>query len=287
MRSSKLATLAGGMVLFALAAPACAGLNPPPGGSSGPPTDPDAVVLRVVTGGGLLPPGYALRQIPEFTLTADGRVILQGPQIEIYPGPALPNVVVRPVTPAGIQAIVEAARRAGLGGPDRSYLDPTVADAPTTTFTFLDGGRTHVVSVYALDFGEDVGLSVSPGEEQARERFSEFRSRLFGLDSWLPSGSLGEESEFVFDELRIYVQRYSPPEDLPQPSVEWPLQEPLGSFGRGVAALPGTRCGTISGPELDTLMPLLRAANELTPWRSGGLDHTLILRPLLPGESGC
>jgi hypothetical protein len=283
--------LAAGALVLGLALSGCArfgaGSEPSPSPSPTPP--PDSLVLRVETGGGFVAPSFALRQVPEFTLLADGRVITQGPQITIYPGPALPNLLMRSLTPEGVQAVVDAAREAGLDGPDHAYDRQTVADAPTTTFTFVDGGRTHVISVYALDVGgapiADAGGS---DEAQARQALSEFRSKLFDLERWLPAGSVGPESSFDADEVRVYVQEPATSDPtLAQEPVDWPLDDPLATFGEPVPDQQALRCGTVTGADLDTLRPLFEQSNELTPWRSEGRSYTLILRPLLPDESGC
>ena len=46
-------------------------------------------------------------------------------------------------------------------------------------------------------------------------------------------------------------------------------------------------CGTVTGGDLATLLPLLQKANQLTPWASGGRRYALTFRPLLPDETGC
>jgi hypothetical protein len=150
---------------LALLGAACAGLRAPdPGDGSSPIAHPAGaadLVLRVDVGGGFVPAQYHLRQLPSFSLFGDGTVITLGPQIEIYPGPALPNVLARSIDEDGIQAILRAADEAGLLGPDADYDHACVADLPTTTFTVVAGGRTHVVSAYALGF--DDGTSTDPG----------------------------------------------------------------------------------------------------------------------------
>jgi hypothetical protein len=149
----------------ALLSAACAGLRAPdPGDGSSSidhPTGSADLVVRVDVGGGFVPAQYHLRQLPSFSLFGDGTLITEGPQIEIYPGPALPNVLARLIDEEGIQAILRAADEAGLLGPDAHYDQACVADLPTTTFTVVADGRTHVVSAYALGF--DDGTSTEPG----------------------------------------------------------------------------------------------------------------------------
>lgn len=275
-----------GATAIAVVAAACGKLN---GGGGGGgiehPTGADELILRVDTGGGFVPQEYLLKDLPEWSLMGDGRVITQGPQMEIYPGPALPNLLQQQLNEDAVQEILRAAEDAGLTGPDAHYDYPCVMDAGTTTFTLNEGGGTHVISAYALglDAGECPDVDV-----QARDRLARLSNRLFGLTSWLPAGSVGEEEPFAFDELRVHVQAYAPREDeLVEPPQEWPLATPLAEFGDVKGPVPDTRCGAVSGTDLETLMPLLAKANELTPWTSGGDRYRLILRPLLPDESGC
>src|SRR3954465_9238538 len=94
----------------------------------------DALVLRIDTSGGFVAPQQTLQQMPSFSLYGDGRAITRGAQIEIYPAPALPSLVVNAVTPAGVQALVADALAAGLRS-DRSYSTMAVSDMPTTTFS--------------------------------------------------------------------------------------------------------------------------------------------------------
>ena len=68
--------------------------------------------------------------------------------------------------------------------------------------------------------------------------------------------------------------------------VEWPLED-LATAGESAGDGLGIRCQVVTGDDLATVLPLLEDANSATPFRSGGADYTLIVRPLLPGESGC
>ena len=295
------------VVAVSLALGACARLSA--GGSGGfidHPTGPADLVLRVEVVGGFRPATAVLRDVPPFTLVGNGRVIAPGPQVLVYPGPALPNLQVREVTEAGVQRILRAARDAGLMGPDRHYDYPLVADAATTRFVLVAGGERHVVSAYALGeeaFGEDLGAPTgmespagaerAPGlseeERGARRRLARFRDRLLDLGRWLPPGSVGEERPYEPAGLRVFVTPDLPVEDpaLRQRPLDWPLPEPLAGLGRPLEGLPEVRCAVVSGEDLQALRPLLERATELTPWRSGGRTFGLAFRPLLPDESGC
>ena len=255
------------------------------GGGIEHPTGPNELVLRMDIGGGFVPVEYALAQFPQWSLFGDGRLITEGPQIEIYPGPALPSLQVQTLTDDGVQAILKAARESGLMGPDRSHDYPCIADAPTTTFTVYADGARHVVSAYALGIGEG---ACQGADTEARAKLVAFQATLTDLQSWLPAGSVSDQLPFEFDEMRVVVQPYSasPEPGLEQNPIDWPL-EPLSAFGLPDPTFSDFRCGVVSGADFAKLLPDAQRANELTPWRSDGERYGLIFRPLLPDEHTC
>ena len=114
---------------------------------------------------------YAFQQPPVVLISGDGRVFTTGPQIEIYPGPALPNIQVGTITEEG--------------DPDSSSRSPTtpgcsptsttprsryVADASTATVTMNVDGASWVHSAYALGIGDRARrVRMSPEREALRE----------------------------------------------------------------------------------------------------------------------
>ena len=249
------------------------------------PTADDDLILRMETGGGFVAPSFTLKSVPTFSLYGDGRAITEGPIPEIYPGPALPNLQVSRLTEPAIQAILQAASDAGLLGADASYPYPCIADAGTTTFTVVAEGATHTVSAYAL--GTDAGGACDHTDAEARAKLQGFASKLGDLESWLPAGSVGASQGYTPTELRVYVQPYQPDPQLQETPVDWPLSEPLATFGEPNSNMTDSRCGVVSGDDFATLYPLAASANELTPWRSEGTSYGLIFRPLLPDEHTC
>ena len=231
---------------------------------------------------------YTLGTTPFWSLFGDGTLIVPGPQIEIYPGPALPNLTATPVSEDGIQAILQAAEDAGLMDGDQNYVDMCIADAATTVFTTTADGTTSVVSAYALDAGQPSGTCGDGKDAAARAKLAAFQAKLTDLQSWLPAGSLGTERPYDPTEMRVDVLPYQGDTELPQEAIAWPLDAPLDGFGETVPNAPAaTRCGVVTGEDLTTLLAAAKDANALTPWTSGGTEYQLIFRPLLPDEHTC
>jgi hypothetical protein len=278
------------LAIAVLTASACGERNGGGGGGTGGaepiehPTGADELILRWEQTGGFVPYEYELRRIPSWSLYGDGTLVVPGPMIEIYPPPAWPALVATSISEDGVQALLQAARAAGLMDGDASYDYPCITDMPTTVFTTAAGGTTSVVSAYALD----ASGSCPDVDEQARATLAGFQAKLGDLASWLPQGSIGSEVPFDARELRVYAMPYEGDPELPQEPIGWPLPTPLSKLGEEIpGAGQGLRCGVVSGGDLDALRPLAEGTNELTPWTSGGAEYRLILRPLLPDEHGC
>lgn len=263
-----------------------------PGGMTDPttspsPVDPDSVVFRVEVSGGFLPVGYLLTELPVFTLYADGRIVTQGPVAEIYPGPLLPNLQVRTVSPADIDAIVEAAREAGLDGPDASYDVTNIADAATTIFTLVLDGEVHRISAYSLFEDPFTDASIDEETRAARARLLELQRQLGDLETLL-GHPVPVEEPFVADAARLFVREQAddPDPSLPSQVLPWPASlDP--DAGVPVGYDDTYRCLLVGDGGYADLEPVLRTANALTVWELGDERYALMVRPLLPDESGC
>jgi hypothetical protein len=278
--------LAAPLLLLSLIGVACGRLNDsgPGGGAIEHPTGAGDLVLRWEYTGGFVSPDAILARIPAFSLYGDGRIITEGPQIEIYPGPALPNLLVRTVSEDAIQTILAAARNAGLTSGDASYPYPCVADAADTRFTVVAGGRTSVVTATGLGAGEG---PCQGADVAARAKLFAFWTKLGNLAGWLPDGSIGPEETYTPDAFRIYVRPYAATDpSLRQEPIRWP-GSPLSAVGEPVDLVQGVRCVVVTGSDASRVLEAATAANQLTPWTSGGQDFGLAFRPLLPDESGC
>jgi hypothetical protein len=116
-----------------------------------------------------------------------------------------------------------------------------------------------------------------------------FAESLSNLQAWLPEGSVSQPEAYEPSALRVYtlppVKAGDP--SLQQPNVEWPLATPMGSFGAPYGGIPDTRCGVVEGSDLQKMLQAAKGANQLTVWTDGKDRAFLVLRPELPGETGC
>ena len=258
------------------------------------PTGADDLVLRIEYSGGFVPVEYQLTQLPAASLFGDGRLVVQGPQIEIYPPPALPNLLTTKFNSEGMQTILARAEAAGLFDGDAVYDDLTsvIADAPNTVFITNAGGQSSTVSVYALGIEADPSI-LPPEDLEIYQGLSAFMEFLMSAPHNLPGSSIDEpERAYDIERLQVISQPLTASERPLQPTepepqeLDWPLNTPLSEFGDAYSWL-GTRCKAVEGGELDTLLDALAGANTQTRWLSDEQPYILFLRPLLPDEEAC
>jgi hypothetical protein len=266
-----------------------------PSGSPTPtpkPVDADTPIFRVSWDGGFVTPDMLLGRLPMIVVYADGRVVTQGPQILIYPGPLMPNLVERTLSQAALDRLIELAREKNLLRTIH-YDFPSIADAADTVLEITLEGATHRVSAYAL--AEAIDLEIPSGDvvldPAAIEGRAALREFIDALSTIPESDFVDQEHPFVMTSLRLYAGVAAIVEDSEfpgeQPPVAWPLGD-LATAGEPLANSPiEVRCQVIEGDDLATLLPILQDANSLSVFESEGEFYSLIPRPLLPGETGC
>lgn len=297
--SLTLRLLAAGLVLATVAACSAAGGASPTASASpaatesptqfGYATGPRDLVLRLRHVGGFVPPSFHFSQVPVVAVYGDGTVIVPGAIPAIYPGPAMPNLQMATISPEGMQRLLAAARDAGLLGADAHYDMGGVMDASTAEFTVIVDGITHTVSAYALDIAVEPQQGADPNVVAARARLAAFAMQLSDLEGLL-AGEIGPWSAYEADAVQLLVTAGAPqdPQGLAQEPIAWPLDTPLAGFGETRQQLiQGERCGVVSGADLAALRPLFAEANTLTPWIDEGAAFGIVIRPLLPVETGC
>ena len=199
------------------------------------PTGSTDLVLRLRYVGGFVAPVAHFLETPVISVYGDGTVIVPGPQIAIYPGPALPNLQRATISPAGMQILLQAARDAGLFGPDAHYDLVGIADAASAEFTLNADGRIHTISAYALMEGGNgpLGSAADPAVTAARAKLATFQGQLGDLEALL-GAELGSWSQYQADAVQLIVSPGAPDDGqgLVQQPLAWPLSTPLAASGR-------------------------------------------------------
>jgi hypothetical protein len=225
--------------------------------------------------GGFVPVDHDFAALPWLLATGDGRVIQQGPQIEIYPGPLLPNVLQRTISEAGIQALLRLAEEHDLFR-DVEYEDATnIADAPFTIVTISANGATYEHDAYAL------GLSGNGTEtDEARASLAAFVEQANDVVTAAGADTLGPEEEF---EATSYLLRARVADasalggDIEPTTVDWPADAP-------VRLADAAECATLP---VESFVELFSSATQLTWFVDAGVTYQLVVKPQLPGVPTC
>ncbi|MBN1320355.1 MAG: hypothetical protein JXA87_05865 [Thermoleophilia bacterium] len=256
-----------------------------PGGPIDHPGGAKELVLQVFAHDGFVPVSYHLTQLPHFSLYGDGTVIVTGPTIMVYPGPALPNLQVTTISEEAVQEILSAAREAGLFQNDVDYGQPGITDMPLTTIVVNAEGSTYTSKIYALGMEEGAG-GLSIEQQQARATIDDLAGRLVDLTSF-ETGELAW-APYEYSALAVFSVAVDPtytpgPDDVQPNRLEWPLGGP-DSLGAPIKP-EGYSKVVVSGPDLGKLQAVLGEATQITVWTIGDREYNLHFRPLLPDET--
>lgn len=284
------------IALLSIAACVRLGSSGSPAGGIGGITHPagDELVFRIEYTGGFVPPQFQLSSLPFFSLTGDGRVIIQGAQIDLFPGPLMPAVQVRKLTEGGVQKVLElvAASRQFAGSTEWRGAQNFVADASDTVFTLHAEGREVVVKVYGLGTvapGMEPPPNFPAAETAAHLALQALVDRLTTIDQWLPATSWADAAWHVYEPtaMRLLVRNADadPPDDtgIGNTEIEWPVAGDPAAFGEllNVADL---RCGVVTGEDAEAWLAVVSTANQLTRWTGDGHKYEVTVRPVLPDE---
>lgn len=157
---------------------ACWTTEPGAVGSIDHPTDPEAIVLRMFTGGGFVPREIAFMESPAFTLYGNDVAIFR-PAVESQDlfDPLPPYLCARLTTDQVDELLAAALDEAGLRDADELYANPNIVDVPSTTFTIDADGVAKSVTVQAL------GFDPQAPDPEARARFSALSDLLSDFES--------------------------------------------------------------------------------------------------------
>lgn len=231
------------------------------------PTGADDVVLKVSYEGGLVPAGYFFASVPALLVSGDGRAFSSGPVPAIYPGPLLPNILVRSIGEDGVQSVLRIAADAGLlaSPPDYSGGD-NVADAPDTVVTINAANEQFVHSAYALGIGQP--------ESASRQNLLDAVNRLTALSD---AGA----ATFAAETYRLRARAVDPAEltsqDLPPTVVDWPVDS-------NVVLADATDCARVAASAVGSLFT---DAKQNTYFKEGDVVYQLSVRGVLPGDPAC
>jgi hypothetical protein len=206
--------------------------------------------------------------VPEVTVTADGRVITEGPRPSFD---RMARFRVARIDDSRLQELLDQARDIGLLTKDESldYGQPGVTDMPDTTVTITVDGDTFSTSVYALSFDSQDLTAEQQGNRDALNAFI--------------NDVADAAPRRAFHPKRLGVLA-TPVDDATGPVVAWPLSD-LATAGE--TAQLAARCVIVSGHDVATVLPLAKQSRFDTHWHSGDSDWRLVFRPLLPHERTC
>lgn len=254
------------------------GTNPGTGSTPGNdivhPTGADDVVLRIATEGGFVAPDSIFVAVPTLLLSGNGRAIEVGAIPEIYPGPLLPPLFERSISEAGVQAVLQAAKAAGLlaAPPDYSMPDGIgIADAPDTVVRIAANGTVYEHRANALGMEQT--------STPARDRLSAFVNAMSDLAKVAGADTLGQSAALVPTAYRIRATQVDPTQYTePAPTlVAWP--EAIS-----VRLPEAATCAVIPASEVGSLFA---DANQLTFFTETDAAYQVAVVQVLPGDKAC
>jgi hypothetical protein len=248
-------------------------------GTVGHDTGPRDVVLRIYESGGLPAPSFMPDPVPELTLYGDGSLVGTDPATA---GQLVPRLAKHRLTEPELQRLLHDAEAACLFEGD-SLLDlPGTYDVPGVAFEAKTGLTSH--TTFAIGLGSSEMEKNVPDEQiEQRAALIEFLNHalvFLQVAKPLPADRIG-----VF-----FTKLDGPPASGDWPVVEWPLGEPLASYGTASSeAYPDVHCAIATGAGARTLLAEVEGmrSDRLPYWRDGDSWYNLQLRPMLPDELDC
>lgn len=246
------------------------------------PTGCTDIVLRVDSWGGFVPVEVSLTQLPVFTLYGNNTaVFLPQPKDGMFPGPGQPMTPLgtATLTPAQVDALLTFAMGpGGLANAAEQYINPLIADAPTTVFTVDAGGVQKQVSVQALGF-EDPSNPSPDDEIRAQlqslydllDSFEEQAGNVESMDLYQPTAYRG-----------MLTQVWEGSTDV---AIAWPWDDvtledfvgPADNVARYAELTPEQVAAVTDVPS--------GGITNIRVTAPDGSDWYLSVRPLLPDES--
>lgn len=239
------------------------------------PEDAGHFFLEIWDGPAFLPIEYLLGRPPRYALTVGGDLFYEGPTIEIFPGPLLPNIQHGTISSPDLAAVIEATAATGVSQAAEENIPqpvggPIVADVPAIEIYLRDRRGVHLLRVEAF---------VSPAHTDSR--VAAIRELMELLDRVAAETAT---EEYAADRIQVYASTEAM---LPDLSVlnerPWPLPDPPP----GEEVVAAFECRVYEGPVAAQLLDVFADANHGTRWDHQGALHQLLARSLLPREEPC
>jgi hypothetical protein len=197
----------------------------------------------------------------------------------IYPGPIYVGPQSRPISDAGVAAIVAEARKDGLLG-DKTDFSTSAAPGSVLTHIQLqiDGVTRELSGPLSKGQVPDPAAPATPAAYQS------FWNQIMSINAWL-AADLGQGNSFTPTSLAVLV---TPPTaataGIAATDKAWPLATTFATFGKSFGGS-AYRCATVTGADAATLLAVVVDSNQLTHFSdSTGAKASLQVRAMLPGE---
>jgi hypothetical protein len=233
-------------------------------------TGPDDVVIAVEYEGGFAPQEMLFARTPVAMVTGDGRALTTGPVPAIYPGPMLPNVLERSITPEATQTLLARADELGLLAKVDYARNDQIADAADTVVTITADGSTYRHQAYAL------GMDVE--QDPARANLAEFVTAMLDLPATVGADQLGPEGAFAGEQYLIQAEPFDPltlSVDVEPTIVPWPADAPVRLADAG-------ECAAVPVAQFESLFA---EATTLTFFTDAGETYLVSVVPQYPGRT--
>ncbi len=236
-------------------------------GSIDHPTDPEAIVLRMFTGGGFVPVEIAFLESPAFTLYGNNVAVFRPSAESTDITDALPPYECSRLSPEQVdQLLTFALDDGGLRDAADLYADPFIADTPNTVFTIDAEGVAKDVVVQALGFNPDAP------DQEARAQFQTLAELLTDFAPEVTSSTAYEVP--LYQGLLTDIWTGSPAAAIPWP---WADLAPEDFTGEGFAV------ATLTPAQAAQAVPVPSGGQGFIVLElPDGSQRSFAVKPLLP-----
>jgi hypothetical protein len=236
-------------------------------GSIDHPTEPEAIVLRMFTGGGFVPLEIAFLESPVFTLFGNNVAIFRPSSESSDITDALPPYQCSRLSPEQVDELLTfALDDGGLRDAADLYADPFIADTPNTVFTIDAEDVAKDVVVQALGFNPDAP------DQDARAQFQALADLLTDFAPGVTPSTAYEVP--VYQGLLTDIWTGSP-----APAIAWPWADlaPEDFTGDGFAV------ATLTPAQVAQVVPVPSGGQGFIVLElPDGSQRSFAVKPLLP-----